>query len=891
MNVSVIFATYNRSEIIEDVLSAWLVCDKKTKYSYEIICSDDASSDDTADRIERFEGLPITVLRNEHGGAAKARNAALSIAKGELIIFTGDDIFPDPDFVNRHYENYKRFGSKVCTLGRIEWHRDIPQNHLMYHITNVGCEQFGFAGLVPYSMTDFRHFYTSNISVAKSELDSLEKYFDLTFDKYGFEDIELGFRLHKNGVRIFYDPDIRAEHHHIYDDIEKFCNRQKSAGDQMVVFSKLHQDARDYEELGIDRFEKLAVFFAEHRSDEDAALGAKILPEIARLKTRAQELEKQISETDDDRDRAECSAIYATVFQYAMNYGWAARYLSEQGYQMSEEELAAFCFVSLTSDFVQIFTDDGSGMTEERSDKWYRRGTVSEIEIPLDAKVKRLRIDPCNGSCTLRNVRIGLVDRDGGYHTVKYVTNSGNRTDKHDFSDNDDPQIYVKLPHSGKYTAVRAIFSVCGRDDVQSYIDKRTEDEFNKNINYDTNIYQDRRINILQSDDDKSEKRASNYILKKESGFSDEVYEDMLESVMYADVTGARVEGAGSLLYEGLTDEGESMTPKYTPEDLKAHLTEVRNTKPLVSVIIPCYNHENYIDAAIDSVLNQTYRNIELIVIDDGSKDASVEHIKAHGDDRMTVITQENCGAHNTINRGLAMAKGKYLSVLNSDDVFEPDRMERMVSYLEQHPEKEFLCSYIQIIDSEGKPLGIKQGWRDMLPWQFEHPELGFAGTDSFTLNLLASNFTSTTSNFLFTRSLYEKIGGMRNLRFAHDWDFALRAAELTGCAVLKKPLMQYRVHGSNTISSNRKWMLFEILWIWAANIGRFLGKELLASGNEKRDIVRLAESLNLQGNDKAFWMIILFIEAERKKGTEHPEEVLLENEELREQIIEYIVE
>ena len=245
MDVSVIFATYNRADILKDVFEAWKEVDKATKYSYEIICSDDDSTDGTVEIIKGIKGLPITILKNKKGGASKARNAALKIAKGKVIIFTGDDIFPTPNFINIHYENYLKFGENVATLGRIDWHKGIELNHLMKHITEIGCEQFGFIGLPVYQFIDFRHFYTSNISVSAALLSSLDKFFDTDFDKYGFEDIEFGYRLQKNGMKIYYDPEALAYHHHVYNSIYKFCERQISAGEELVVFNQMHDDLED----------------------------------------------------------------------------------------------------------------------------------------------------------------------------------------------------------------------------------------------------------------------------------------------------------------------------------------------------------------------------------------------------------------------------------------------------------------------------------------------------------------------------------------------------------------------------------------------------------------------------------------------------------------------
>lgn len=311
----------------------------------------------------------------------------------------------------------------------------------------------------------------------------------------------------------------------------------------------------------------------------------------------------------------------------------------------------------------------------------------------------------------------------------------------------------------------------------------------------------------------------------------------------------------------------------------------------LLSIIIPSYNHENYISEAIQSVINQKYQSWELIIVDDGSKDNSVDAIKKFDDSRISLILQGNQGAHNAINRGLREARGEYLAILNSDDVYEADRFSIMISEMEKDSELGFACSYIQVIDNKGKNLGVKQGWKNMEPWLVPHKELSFAVTEDFKLNLIMSNFISTTSNFLFTRALFDKIGGMRNLRFAHDWDFALRAAEFTKCRMIEKPLLKYRIHESNTISSDRKWMLFEIAWMWAANLDRFYGTILFKKPDDKNDIISIAESLNLQGNDKIFWMIKCFIDSQRKLGIESPEELLLVDTELRNRLLEYVVE
>src|SRR5437879_205419 len=101
--------------------------------------------------------------------------------------------------------------------------------------------------------------------------------------------------------------------------------------------------------------------------------------------------------------------------------------------------------------------------------------------------------------------------------------------------------------------------------------------------------------------------------------------------------------------------------------------------EPLISVVIPAYNHVCYIEQAVDSVLTQKYSRLELVVVDDGSTDGTraklAEIVRRSGDRRLRLLTQANQGAHAAINNGLLHTHGEYLSILNSDDYFQPDRL------------------------------------------------------------------------------------------------------------------------------------------------------------------------------------------------------------------------
>ncbi len=242
---------------------------------------------------------------------------------------------------------------------------------------------------------------------------------------------------------------------------------------------------------------------------------------------------------------------------------------------------------------------------------------------------------------------------------------------------------------------------------------------------------------------------------------------------------------------------------------------------PKVSVVIPSYNHARFLEQAVGSVLGQSYGDLELIVIDDGSQDDSLERLAAFSDSRMRVIAQENRGAHAAINRGLAAAQGDYLAILNSDDVYAPNRLERMLPILEENPAIGLLSSYIEVIDRTGKTLGIKQGYTNLEPWPLPQVKESFRGGADNRAALLTENYLATTSNFLFQRSWYETVGEFLPLRYTHDWDFALRIARVAAIEVVCEPLLQYRIHGNNTIHENKAAMILEICWCLAVHLPR----------------------------------------------------------------------
>ncbi|MDD4382070.1 MAG: glycosyltransferase [Candidatus Dojkabacteria bacterium] len=124
--------------------------------------------------------------------------------------------------------------------------------------------------------------------------------------------------------------------------------------------------------------------------------------------------------------------------------------------------------------------------------------------------------------------------------------------------------------------------------------------------------------------------------------------------------------------------------------------------RPLVSIVIPVYNGERYVKESIDSCINQTYRNTEIIVVDDESTDNTLNILKEYGEKIKVLSVKKQNGLGNVINIGIRESKGKYIARLDSDDVMYPTRLEKQVQYLEDNPNCVAVGGHIDVIDENG---------------------------------------------------------------------------------------------------------------------------------------------------------------------------------------------
>lgn len=227
---------------------------------------------------------------------------------------------------------------------------------------------------------------------------------------------------------------------------------------------------------------------------------------------------------------------------------------------------------------------------------------------------------------------------------------------------------------------------------------------------------------------------------------------------------------------------------------MKAFNNQTNN--PLVSVIVPSYNHALYIENCIKSIVNQSYKNIQLIVIDDGSRDNSVELLtKLSQEYGFTFVSQKNIGLSATLNRGIQQyAKGKYITIVASDDWWLPNKIETQVRFLAEHPQFKMCYGKANVVDELGE---IKYTYGNA-------PK-----TDDFFKELINATEGSfiPVLTVMYEREIHDVIGYYDEKSYIEDWDMHLRIAYKYSIGFINEPLACYRYHGSNMSSNTVKMM------------------------------------------------------------------------------------
>jgi glycosyltransferase involved in cell wall biosynthesis len=211
---------------------------------------------------------------------------------------------------------------------------------------------------------------------------------------------------------------------------------------------------------------------------------------------------------------------------------------------------------------------------------------------------------------------------------------------------------------------------------------------------------------------------------------------------------------------------------------------------PKVSILIPSYNHERYIRECVDSALDQTHRDREVIVIDDGSKDSSQDILRSYGDQIRFSVNDHNVGTYPTLNRALAMGTGDYVAILNSDDKWRPTKLENQVALMEASPNMSFCHTHGRFIDENGCRI-------EGAPMGFHFP----ITPNGRIHHLFVEKNMAVASSVVIRASTAREVGGFdESFRNFGDWEMWLRLSEIGEVGFVSEPVTEYRVHGANTI-------------------------------------------------------------------------------------------
>lgn len=212
---------------------------------------------------------------------------------------------------------------------------------------------------------------------------------------------------------------------------------------------------------------------------------------------------------------------------------------------------------------------------------------------------------------------------------------------------------------------------------------------------------------------------------------------------------------------------------------------------PLISVVMSVYNGEDYLEEAIQSILNQTLTDFEFLILDDGSKDNSLNIITkyADSDSRIKVIARENRGFAFSLNEMIAASKGKYIARMDQDDIALTHRFELQIQHLENHPEVAVLGGGCHMIDHKGRYLTT-----------FIHPE-----TNAEIQSKLIVGHTAISHPCAMIRRqiLIDNGGYDLDYGLVEELDLWLRLGEQAELGNLREPILQYRLHGNSVSEKN----------------------------------------------------------------------------------------
>lgn len=285
---------------------------------------------------------------------------------------------------------------------------------------------------------------------------------------------------------------------------------------------------------------------------------------------------------------------------------------------------------------------------------------------------------------------------------------------------------------------------------------------------------------------------------------------------------------------------------------------------PKVSIIIPTYNRADLLPRAIASILAQTFRNFELIIVDDGSTDDTPEVVNKfqEKDNRVKYIRQENSGgAARPKNTGIKNAAGEYIAVLDSDDEWLPEKLAKQLNLFEKfnNPNLGFVGCHAFIVNKKPDGQNI-----------FKIPSYR---KSEFLEKILHRDYLGSGSGIMYKKSVFDDIGFFdENLKSGQDWEMRIRLLQKYDFEAVPEPLIKYHLHQASVSESlafsqraadieyisNKHKNIFERYPAAQANILKYCGVNLMLAGDKKRAGLRFLRAIKIYPGLKIIFIFLL---------------------------------
>jgi len=218
----------------------------------------------------------------------------------------------------------------------------------------------------------------------------------------------------------------------------------------------------------------------------------------------------------------------------------------------------------------------------------------------------------------------------------------------------------------------------------------------------------------------------------------------------------------------------------------------VKNLK--ITILMPVYNGEKYLKEAIDSILDQTFKNFEFLIINDGSTDKTETIIKSYNDPRIRLLNnKKNIGITKSLNLGIMLSQGEYIARMDADDISLPNRLQKQYQFLENNKNIGVVGSNMYLINQSGKKVGRSSKsqkhflikWKCFIGFPMSHPTI-MAKTKVLRANLYNENFISSQDVELWSRLIFDK-----NIKFANLNDYLFKHRLHPNSIIKKRPITQ----------------------------------------------------------------------------------------------------